>query len=41
MNHLTYTHDRVFPFVTMPRLRIINNDGRNYLASHRQAATTW
>ncbi len=33
VNHLTYTRDRVFPFVSMPHLRVINNDGRNYLAS--------
>ncbi|MEZ4393555.1 MAG: fused MFS/spermidine synthase [Polyangiales bacterium] len=33
VNHLTYTRDRTFPFVQMPRLNLINNDGRNYLAT--------
>jgi spermidine synthase len=32
VNHLEYTLDR-FPFVEMDRLRILNDDGRNYLAS--------
>lgn len=33
VNHLTYTPERVFPFVSMPRLTLINNDGRNFLAT--------
>lgn len=32
VNHLTFTREREFPFVRMPRLTLINNDGRNYLA---------
>lgn len=32
VNHLTFTREREFPFVRMPRLNLINNDGRNYLA---------
>lgn len=32
VNHMVYTRERVFPFVEMPRLTLINNDGRNYLA---------
>ncbi|MFO0626678.1 MAG: fused MFS/spermidine synthase [Polyangiales bacterium] len=33
INHLTYTRERVFPFVEAPRMTLINNDGRNYLAT--------
>ena len=33
INHLTYTRDRAFPFVSMPRMNLINNDGRNFLAT--------
>ncbi len=33
VNHLTYTEDRSFPFVTAPRLTVLNNDGRNFLAA--------
>ncbi len=37
VNHLQYTPERVYPFVRMPRLTLINNDGRNFLAStHRR-----
>jgi len=32
VNHLQYTSER-YPYVSMPRLRLINDDGRNYLAS--------
>lgn len=32
VNHLQYNL-REFPYVSMPRLNVINNDGRNYLAS--------
>jgi spermidine synthase len=32
VNHLEYTLDR-FPYVEMDRLRVIDDDGRNYLAS--------
>ena len=32
VNHLTYELDH-FPFVQMDRLTVINDDGRNYLAS--------
>jgi spermidine synthase/tetratricopeptide (TPR) repeat protein len=36
VNHLEYTLER-YPYVDMPRLRLINDDGRNYLAStHRR-----
>lgn len=31
VNHLTYNLDD-FPYVSMPRLTILNNDGRNYLS---------
>jgi spermidine synthase len=33
VNHLQYTPERVYPFVEMPRLTLINNDGRNFLAA--------
>ncbi|MFO0606224.1 MAG: fused MFS/spermidine synthase [Polyangiales bacterium] len=33
VNHLTYTPERAFPYVSMPRLSILNNDGRNFLAA--------
>lgn len=33
VNHLHFTSEREFPFVEMPRLAILNNDGRNFLAS--------
>ncbi len=33
VNHLTYTPRREFPFVTADRLTVLNNDGRNFLAS--------
>jgi spermidine synthase len=33
VNHLTYTPERVFPYVSMPRLTVLNNDGRNFLAA--------
>ena len=33
VNRLTYTPERAFPYVAMPRLTILNNDGRNYLAA--------
>ena len=32
VNHLTFLPQRAYPFVEMPRLTLINNDGRNYLA---------
>lgn len=32
VNHLQYTRD-TFPFIEMPRLTLINDDGRNYLAA--------
>lgn len=36
VNHLEYELDR-YPYVRMPRLTLINDDGRNYLAStHRK-----
>ncbi|NOY94029.1 MAG: MFS transporter [Deltaproteobacteria bacterium] len=35
VNHLDYRLTE-FPFVQMPRLRVINDDGRNYLASTRK-----
>src|SRR5690606_21576315 len=35
VNHLEYTLDH-WPYVEMDRLTIINDDGRNYLASTRQ-----
>lgn len=33
VNRLTYTPERAFPYVAMPRLNILNNDGRNFLAA--------
>lgn len=36
VNHLAYTSRREFPFVSMPRLNLINNDGRNFLAATDQ-----
>lgn len=33
VNHLHFTPERTFPFVEMPRLNLLNNDGRNFLAS--------
>lgn len=35
VNHLRYGYDE-FPYVDTPRLRVINDDGRNYLASSPQ-----
>lgn len=35
VNHLSYTLDH-WPYVEMDRLSIVNDDGRNYLASTRQ-----
>ncbi len=33
VNHLTFTPERTFPFVTADRLTLLNNDGRNFLAA--------
>lgn len=33
VNHLQYTPERAYPFVSVPRLNLINNDGRNFLAA--------
>ncbi len=33
VNHLTFTPERAFPFVTADRLTVLNNDGRNFLAA--------
>lgn len=35
VNHLQYTSDR-FPYVQEPRLRVVADDGRNYLAATRE-----